>query len=320
MRHVLLTLLAGAALAADFPSAEISNGVVTAQLYLPDATRGYYRGTRFDWSGQITSLKTLGHEYFGVWNPAPYDPKLHDAIMGPVEEFRSGDVALGYNEAAPGGTFIRIGVGVLRKPMGDAKYENFRTYEIVDPGVWKVKRKSDAITFTHTLDDHQGYAYRYTKTIRLVQGKPEMRIEHTLENTGAKPIATQQYNHNFFVMDGQPTGPDSQVKFAFPLQATSALRGPDLADIRGSEVIYKKELPAGQSFFGTFEGGAPYDITMANRKAGMAVRITGDRPIARIVYWSIRSTFCPEAYIDLAVEPKQKTQWTYTYQFQKLNP
>ena len=24
-------------------------------------------------------------DYFGVWNPAPYDPKLHDAVVGQQE-------------------------------------------------------------------------------------------------------------------------------------------------------------------------------------------------------------------------------------------
>jgi len=316
-----LALFAAAAPAADtFPQAEISNGVVTAQLYLPDAARGYYRGTRFDWSGQIFSLRTLGHEFFGVWNAAPYDPKLHDAIQGPVEEFRSGDAALGYHEAAPGGTFIRIGAGVLRKPADNAPYQNFRTYDIADPGVWRVKRRRASITFTHLLNDKQGYAYRYTKTLRLVKGKPELLIEHTLENTGAKPIATQQYNHNFFVLDGQPTGPAASVRFAFPLQNTAPLRGTEYAEVRGNQIVYKQELPVGQSFFANFAGGAPYDIEVSHRQAGSAVRITGDRPIARIVYWSIRPTFCPEAYIDLNVAPGQKTQWTYRYEFRQLSP
>ena len=42
---------------------------------------------------------------------------LHDAITGPVEEFRSanGDSALNYDEAKPGDPFVKIGVGVLRK-------------------------------------------------------------------------------------------------------------------------------------------------------------------------------------------------------------
>src|ERR1019366_1116453 len=50
---VLFTLAAATLAAAGFPDAEISNGSVRAKLYLPDARQGYYRATRFDWSGQI---------------------------------------------------------------------------------------------------------------------------------------------------------------------------------------------------------------------------------------------------------------------------
>ena len=98
--------------AADFPQAEIANGGVKAKLYLPDAKTGYYQATRFDWSGVISSLEYKDHQYFGRWYEK-HDPKIHDAITGPVEEFLT---SLGYDEAKPGGTFIRIGVGVVRKP------------------------------------------------------------------------------------------------------------------------------------------------------------------------------------------------------------
>lgn len=91
----------------DFPSAKITNGLITAQLHLPDADKGYYRGTRFDWSGVMPSLEYKGHQYFGLWNPAPYDPKLHDAITGPVEEF----TAVGMEEAPIGGEFVKVGIG-----------------------------------------------------------------------------------------------------------------------------------------------------------------------------------------------------------------
>ena len=40
-----------------FPEAQISNGQIRAKLYLPDARRGFYRSTRFDWSGVIASLE-----------------------------------------------------------------------------------------------------------------------------------------------------------------------------------------------------------------------------------------------------------------------
>src|ERR1043165_8110742 len=93
----------GTLAAAEFPQADISNGVVKAKLYLPDAQKGYYQGTRFDWSGVIPSLEYKGHNYFGQWFEK-YDPKIHDAIMGPVEEFLSppNRTGLGYDEAKTG--------------------------------------------------------------------------------------------------------------------------------------------------------------------------------------------------------------------------
>ena len=117
----LLLLSAGARTGnaqADAPSREISNGVVKAKLYMPNSERGYYRGSRFDWSGVIASLEYKGHNFFGVWFPH-YDPKLHDAITGPVEEFRTAEGpegGLGFSEAKAGEHFVKIGVGVLRKP------------------------------------------------------------------------------------------------------------------------------------------------------------------------------------------------------------
>ena len=109
-----LLSLGFAASAADPPEAAISNGVIRARVYLPDAKDGYYRGTRFDWSGAISGLEYKGHTYFGQWFPR-YDPKLHDSIAGPVEEFRTGDSALNYAEAKPGDTFVKIGVGVWKR-------------------------------------------------------------------------------------------------------------------------------------------------------------------------------------------------------------
>ena len=96
----------------SFPQTEISNGRIHAKIYLPDAESGYYRATRFDWSGVISSLEWGGHTYFGQWFQR-HDPKNHDAITGPVEEFTS----LGYQDARPGESFIRIGVGAVRSDI-----------------------------------------------------------------------------------------------------------------------------------------------------------------------------------------------------------
>jgi len=311
----LLTSLRGA----DFPEAEISNRAIRAKFYLPDPERGYYRGTRFEWSGIIHSLQYEGHEYFGVWFPR-YDPKLHDAITGPVEEFRTGEASVGYAEAKPGETFVRIGVGTLRKPEEPA-YRVFGTYEIVDPGKWAVKTAKDRIEFAHTLTHPAGYAYQYTKIVRLEKDRPEMVIEHRLKNTGRLPIETSQYNHNFFVIDGQPTGPDAVVIFPFELRATRDLG--DKARVNGQELTYLRELrPGGESVFTELEGygrtPADYDFRIEHRKAGAGVHFTGDRPLSKLVFWSIRTTLCPEPYIDIKVDPGKEASWKIKYEFYTL--
>jgi hypothetical protein len=314
-------LLGSVAGAAEFPEVEIAAKGITVRVQLPDKDKGYYRGTRFDWSGQIPSLKAGGHEYFGKWFPK-YDPKLHDAIMGPVEEFVSkGDTSVGYNEARPGEKFVRIGVGAAVKAE-DKPYERFRTYDIADHGKWSVKKGKDNIAFTHELRDTNGYAYRYTKTIRLTgsDSEPKMVIEHVLRNTGTKPLDTMQYNHNFFVIDGQPTGPDASVTFPFdPRESGARPFRPDLASLQGRKVTYKKVLGEGESAFteiaGFGSGASDYDFRVEHRKAGAGARVQGDKPIEKIVYWSITTTFCPEAYIDVSAAPGKETRWTYTYTF-----
>ena len=157
LTSILLSL--GYGRAADLPKAEISNDEIQAKVYLPDAARGYYRGTRFDWSGVLYSLQYKGHNYYGPWFQKTR-PTIHDfiyegadivagpcsAISGPVDEFGP----LGWDEAKPGGNFIKIGVGALRK-TADAKYDNYHLYDIANPGKWTVSKSADSIEFTQDL-------------------------------------------------------------------------------------------------------------------------------------------------------------------------
>jgi hypothetical protein len=311
-----VVLALGQLASAQVPQAAIANARIRATLYVPDAQSGYYRGTRFDWSGVVASLEWRGHTYFGQWFER-YDPKIHDAITGPVEEFLTNDAGLGYDEAKPGESFVRIGVGAVRKP-DETRYRRFSTYDIVDPGQWTVNKGSDWTEFVHELRDTAGYAYVYRKKLRLVDDT--LVLEHRLKNTGRKTIASSVYDHNFFMLDGQPTGPDVVVRFAFEPRATSALNG--LAEIRGKDFVYLKELEPRQTVQTEIQGfGASardYDLRVENRKTGAGVRQTGDRPISKIVFWSIRTTVCPEAYIDLRIEPGTESSWRIAYEFYQV--
>ncbi len=318
MRSVLvLLLLAISALsAADYPSAEISNDVITAKFYVPDADNGYYRGTRFDWSGVIYSLTYQGHEYFGEWQESD-DVFLHDHITGPVEEYTTNDQALGYSEALAGGTFVRIGIGELRRPDNKA-FERFKKYEITDNGEWYIEKGKNWIEFIHELiASESGYGYRLTKRITLTPGKPELIIDHTLTNLGDKRIETNVYNHNFFVIDGQPTGPDFSVEFPFAISADRDLKG--WAKTDGEQLVYTQPIPEGDNIIALLSGygdsAADHAFTIENRKVKAGVRLTGDKPLSRLLFWSPSTTLCPEPYITIQAGVGESDRWTLRYQF-----
>lgn len=316
----LILCLSSFLFAQDYPKAEISNGLMHAELMLPDSQHGSYRGTRFDWSGIISSLQFGGHEYFGRWYEH-HDPKIHDAITGPVEEFRTNDKGLGYDEAKVGATFVRIGVGTVRKPDEPA-YRAYDTYEIVDPGKWTINRHKDRIEFTHRLTSEDGYAYVYRKTIHLVKGKPELLIEHSLKNTGQKVIDTTQYNHNFFVIDHEVVGPEISIKFAFTPVPTRGFN--DRAEVRGKEIIFPRELQGKNGVFSELEGTKndvkDYDFRIENLKTRAGVHITSDQPLERVNFWAISTVASAEPYIHLRIDPGKQSQWTIRYDFYTLPP
>jgi hypothetical protein len=317
-RKLAFALLLSRLAFGQIPPAEISNSQIRAKLYLPDPRDGYYRATRFDWSGVVSSLEWRGHTYFGQWFDR-YDPKLHDSITGPVEEFLTNGSGLGFDQAKPGESFVKIGVGALRRP-DDAPFRQFNTYEITNPGKWTVHRSGHSVEFTHELGDTGGYAYVYRKTLRL--DRNHLILEHRLRNRGRNKISTSVYEHNFFMLDGQATGPDTVIRFRFDPSAKAELNG--LAETKKNDLRYLHELQRGQTVFSELSGyggsAADNDIRVENIQTGAGVRQTGDHPLSKLVLWSIRTTVCPEAYIDLQVEPGREVSWRIAYEFYNARP
>ena len=317
----LVALLCSSLLSAqDYPKATISNGLIHAELMLPDAQNGSYQGTRFDWSGIISSLQFDGHEYFGCWYEH-HDPKIHDAITGPVEAFQTNDKGLGYDEAKAGGTFVRIGIGTLRKPE-EKDYRPYDTYEIVDHGKWTIRKHKDRIEFTQRLKSEQGYGYVYRKTVRLVKGKPEMLLEHSLKNTGKKVIETNQYNHNFFVIDHEAVGPDVTVKFAFTPTPTRGFK--DRAEVQGQRIVFPRPIEGKNGVFSELTGSSKevkdYDFRVENLKTGAGVHFTSDQPLDSVNFWAINTVAAAEPYLKFRIEPGKEARWTIRYEFYTLPP
>lgn len=333
---LFLTSIFTLSAAAQHPTATISNGKVKATLYLPDAKTGFYRGTRFDWSGIVSSLKYAGHNYYGPWY-TKFSPDVSDYIydgadivsgpctrmMGVPEEFTSSpdNLPLGWKEAKIGGTFVKIGVGALRKP-DDQPYSNYRLYEIVNGGKWTVRKSSTSVEFKQVLDDPgSGYGYVYTKRVSLTPGKAQMVIEHSLKNTGKRIIRTTVYDHNFTSIDHRPPGPGLSIQFGFrarPAQPFGAMP----MEMRGDRLIFTRTL-AGQDKVGDlFEGfgvsAKDYNLCIEDRRAGAGIHITGDRPLVKLNLWGIRTVISPEPFIGMTIAPGSEFTWKITYDYYTL--
>lgn len=295
----------------QYPQTQIENDHVTMKLFLPDPEKGLYRATRFDWSGIIGSLKYKDHEYFGYWKNT-HDPKIHEDLTGPAESYN--DSGPGFDEAGPGGKFIRIGIGVIEKP-DNKPFEIFKTYDIVDHGIWDVEKGKDWIEFKQTLESDIGYGYVYTKRIQLKTDGPGFIMTHVLENTGAKTIKTDQYNHNFFMIDGQLSGPAIHVEFPYDISTENDLR--DAMEIKGKDLRFIKDFAKGESIWMEFKGyGNAVDdhhVAVKNEKTGAGVRFRVDKPLYKMVFWACQTTYCPENFIMIHVEPGKTDKWTSEY-------
>lgn len=316
------------------PEAEISSGPLRVRLYLPDAQTGFYRGTRFDWSGVIGGLEFAGHDYYPQWFQRS-DPNVHDfiyegadivagpctAITGPAEEFVADGKGLGFDLAQPGGTFIKIGVGVLRRP-DDRPYDPYRLYPIADSGRWTVTRRPEAIEFIHAVTDPTtGYGYEYRKTVSVVGESRRLVLDHALRNTGTRALQTSVYNHNFLYLDRQPPGPEVTLTFPFQLQtAGPSERGP--ASVQDNRITFTKSFTGEDRVYLDLRGFGPepkdYDLRIENRKVGVGLRITGDRPLARLALWAIRAPLSIEPFIAMDIAPGAEFTWRITYEHYTL--
>jgi len=292
-----------------FPSQTISNSEVEMKIFLPDADNGMYRATRFDWSGVIGSVKYKGHEYFGYWKDS-HDPYYHDDLAGPVEGYIK--PGLGYDEADPGGKYVRIGVGIIEKP-DEESYHFTNSYKLLDHGLWTVNHGADWISFKHELNSDIGYSYIYEKIIKLKNNG--FTLEHKLMNTGVKTIETDQFNHNFFMIDGEQSGTAFNISFPYPISTEDDLKG--FVEIKGNELNFIKDLEGDDSFFlllkGYSEDVTDHKVSVVNRLTGAGVSYTIDKPLFRMAFWACKTTLSPENFIWLSVEPGASEEWTSEY-------
>ena len=316
----------------DMPSRTISNGIISAKVYLPEKF-GFYRATRFDHAGMITHVTYKGHDYGRYWF-AKTSPNVrnftydsdgvvahnNNVAAGPVEEFGEN----GFEAAGPCpegaqktkcGRFLKIGVGILQRD--NDTYNRFHTYPILNPGTRTTRATANSIRFTQAVSgDPSGYGYSHTKIVTMVPGKAQMTIEVRLKNTGSKAIDTTVYNHHFTTLSPG----NEAIELVAPFNLTNVRPMPsDVIKFEGPRMSYLRAIKGQEQVASDLTGyggsASDNDFRITNTKTGYGVRLRADLPIARLLWWSIPSTLSLEPYMAIQLKPGEEKRWTHTLDY-----
>ncbi len=327
IRYGIFFMLAGSLCASGSekspppPTEVLESGSMRVVTFRPDTEHGFYRGTRFDWSGMISSVHYQGHEYFSEWASPDYPEINHGA--GPAEEFdlsTEGAIAPpGYASAKPSDLFLKIGVGWLQKDS-DEHYNSFKPYTIVDAGVWKTLKSENSVSFTHELGIRNDLGAWYQKTVSIDGKTGTLIVTHRLKNIGRHAFQTVHMCHNFLNIDGTPVGTAYRIEVDPELPVKGEVPAP--LGRENSHWRFQKELDSvtNWAFTTKAQKQSPLRIAVANVQTGGKLEITLENDLQALVFWATPEVLCPEPFVKIDLQSGEEKTWTWTYQFFSVRP
>ncbi|MCK6490916.1 MAG: hypothetical protein L6R48_21905 [Planctomycetes bacterium] len=315
-RSALLWLLA-AALAAEEPARHAGARVLERdglrlEVMDPDAPERYHRGVRFTPLAAVLRASRGGHEF--LYNPIEHDPQ--DDHAGLAAEFDlcipggpAADLPPGFAAAPVGGSFLKVGVGVLRKHAPD--YHLFHRPPLVAAAATTAAWEAARVLYRQDCRGPGDLAYRLDALLRLEDGGV-VAVDWTLANTGSAAFATRQYSHNFLRFDGHDVGPGYELTFPHPV-ACSPLNPEQRLD--GSTIRFEAPIPTWLNAQVEAPPGVAAACTLAFPAAGLSTTCTTSIPIQHTAIHARAGYVAPEQFVRLELAPGEARSWTRSYRF-----
>lgn len=269
-----------------------------------------YSGTRFDWSGFVTQVTLDGSHTFCV--PEDYTPGKGTGGIGLCNEFGI-DMPVGFSDTQPGDCFPKLGIGLLTR-LDKPDYSFWYPHLIARLFSIQVESGLDSATFTVQPIDCSGYAARLVKTLSVSAN--HLTIQYTLENTGSRPILTNEYVHNFVGINKQTIGPDTILSFpqAVELESTSEMTA--ILHPSGNEMTLRSEPQT--PFYCRLTGLAPSDQpqwTLVHTRSGVTMSESVNFAPIRIAIWGTTHVISVEVFHEINLQPGESTSWLRRYEF-----
>ena len=275
-----------------------------------------YKGSRFDWSGKISSIRFKDLPLTTVEDTIPKD--VNFLGKGLYNEFGITN-PVGYNETPKGGWFHKIGVGLLKK---EHKQYLFHRKHVIRPAHFDITYEDRKIIIICKSELVNGYSYILKKEISISENS--FTINYFLHNTGEKKIITDEYVHNFMAINNALIGEDYTLKFPFPINSSlfdETVNSENKVEIGLDNVTFNK-TPEKQFFFSNLTGGKELQAEwiLTNLKANVGIKEFGSFKTDKINLWGWKHVISPELFFKISVDPKETVEWSRKFDVFKINP
>ena len=276
----------------------LSHGDLRVEIEVATSRHLEEFGPRFDRTAVVRSVAVNGITFLGAW--------------GLCDEFGLyGDGVLGYETAAVGEHFVKIGVGILVRDTTE-RYQFARPYPVHTLFPVRIEAGKRHLTVHQDSDPAFPQRYHYRKTYTLGEDNV-LTISYHLENTGDGAWTFEHYNHHWFSLQDVAVGPPYRAITGFELPEAETLLLVTRNSLQmaaplrpGDAAYYASELPGATSSTNSFE----LSVGETN-----ILRYDGSFPPARFALYASEQGFCPEIFKRSALQPGETAVWSATYQF-----
>jgi len=272
-----------------------------------------YTGSRFDWTGFITQI-TLDDAYtFCV--PEQYDVTKGTGGIGFCNEFGI-DQPIGFDDITNGEQFPKIGVGLLTKDT--EQYDFFKAYSL-EPMDY-IETVNDQQLKVVSKIETQNYRMTLTKIVKIIENR--LSIYYTLENTGQKPIITNEYCHNFIGINKHNIGPNYTLTIP-NMNATELIAG----EMTISDQHITWPGAPQEDFYGIIDAktnGNNFDDNsfrwqLCYEPLKVGVRDCSKFTVSKFALWGFTHVASPECFIQIDIAPNNSQSWERIYEFYNNN-
>jgi len=312
----------------------LQSGSLVVEVGDPDSLDcRWNQGLRFSSVANIIQVTLNGLEFCY----APINGGALSYLGGLPMEFDIGQESFqpdppGYNEGSNGSSFLKIGVGILRR--NSSEYNFSSNYQVVELAQTTTTWQRDRAHFVQTLSGTaNGYSCRLEQDVIVKNNS--IIINYVLTNTGSKTFTTEQYLHNFLTFNKRNVGPDYRVYFPYNMTTSPLLtlweppifgqvgRVPGFIDnnppMVGLEnmVLYTKTIssvPKTWIYKPDDYLGAD-TIAIEQSDIGQQVIIDSSFRSAYVGIWTTSYQVSPEQFVIITLVPGENVAYTRTYKF-----